>query len=416
MRKPRSLAALAALVGVAALTSCGTEEAAADGITVAANSTDRVPMDAVIEAFREQHPDIEVTVTYADTDQLQSTLRTQLSSGTAPDVFTVWPGNGNPGALHVLAPEGYLVSLDDTEFADKISEGDKPVTQFEGTTYVVPVTFSGIGAIYRKDLLADLGAEEPATWSEMLDLCATAQDNDMALFALGNQTPWVTQLVTYALVATTVYADTPDFDERMAAGETSFSDSEWKTAMEKYLEMDEAGCFTDNPLGTSYEASISAVAQGRAVGLVQVATTLSQVRKEAGDVELGLFALPATDDPEQTRMPASVSAAYGVNAESTNLGDARAFAEFLGSVEGQAIYAAEGGTLPALPDDSHEIDPALSVLVDHQAQDRTVPFMDQLWPNPRVQQIHFTVVQELFSGAASVEDALTEMDAAYTSN
>ncbi|MDE3722919.1 extracellular solute-binding protein [Nocardiopsis sp. N85] len=399
-----------------ALTACSAQgDEAGGGLTVTANSTDRVPMDAVVAAFREQHPDIGVTVTYADTDQLQSTLRTQLSSGTAPDVFTVWPGNGNPAALELLAPSGYLADLGDAEFAGRIPEGDRPVTEYEDTTYIVPVTYSGIGVIYDKAALTGLGAEEPTTWSELIDLCGAAAEEDMSLLALGNQTPWVTQLITYALAGTTVYADTPDFDERMAAGETSFADSGWKTAMEKYLEMEEEGCFNDNPLGTGYEASISNVVQGRSVGLVQVATTLSQVQSEAGDAELGMFALPATDDPEQTLMPGSVSAAYGVNSEASDPQAAMTFVEFLGSAEGQDIYATEGGTLTALPDDAREIDPALTTLTDYQSQGRTVPFMDQRWPNARVQQTHFNVIQQLFAGDITVEEALAEMDDAYLS-
>lgn len=410
----RLIAPLACLAAVAALTSCSTDSGASgDALTMTANSTDRVPMDLVVEAFQEQNPDIDVTVTYADTDQLQSTLRTQLSSGTAPDVFTVWPGNGNPAALELLAPGGFLADLSDREFASRIPEGDRPVTEYDGSTYVVPVTYSGIGVIYATEALAGLGAEAPRTWTELIDLCGTAQDEGVDLLALGNQTPWVTQLVTYALAGTTVYAEQPDFDEAMAAGDASFADSGWATAMEKYLEMDEAGCFNDNPLGTSYEASVSSVAQGEAVGLVQVATTLSQVQSEAGDTELAMFALPATDDADETLMPGSVSAAYGVNADTPRTEEAMAFVDFLASPEGQDIYATEGGTLTALPDEDREIDPALTTLTEFQNDGRTVPFMDQRWPNPRVQQTHFTVIQQLFAGDVTVDEALAEMDAAY---
>jgi raffinose/stachyose/melibiose transport system substrate-binding protein len=369
-------------------------------------------MDAVVAAFEEEHPDIDVTVTYADTDQLQSTLRTQLSSGTGPDVFTVWPGNGNPGALQVLQPAGYLADLSDLSFAGRIAEGDRSVTQVDGKTYLVPVTYSGIGAIYNTATLAEIGGTVPNTYSQLLGLCDLAREQGKVLFALGNQTPWVTQLVDYALAATLVYADDPDFDSRLSAGEATFADSAWRQAMEQYLEMNERGCFSDSPLGTSYEASISAVAQGDAVGVIQVATSLSQVRAEAGDAaELDMFAVPATDDPDDTRMPASVSAAYGVNAGSDRMDDARAFVEFLGSAEGQRIYATEGGTLPALPGSAEVTDPALATLTGYQSEGRTVPFMDQRWPNPEVQQAHFTAVQELFTGAAP-EDVLADMDAA----
>ncbi|MFF3500622.1 extracellular solute-binding protein [Streptomyces sp. NPDC003247] len=416
MRATRPLAAAFSVLCLAAATAACSSDAATGGsgdgdtLRIAANSTDRTPMDAVVKAFEKANPDIEVDVTYADTDQLQSTLRTQLSSGTAPDVFTVWPGNGNPAAVQVLQKGGYLADLSDYGFVSDIAEGDKSVTQVDGKTYIVPVTFNGIGAIYNKETLAEIGGTEPKTWDDVLDLCKKAQDHDKVLLALGNQTTWVTQLVDYALAATTVYTKDADFDEQLSAGEATFAGSAWKDTLQQYLDLNEAGCFTKNPNGTSYETSLSDVGSGKAVGVVQVTTSIPQVQKEAGDAELGMFALPASNDADATRIPGAVSAAYGLNAASKNGAAGKKFIEYLASRDGQKIYAEEGGTLPALPNDSFEADPALDVLIDLQQDGRTIPFMDQRWPNPEVQQAHFTAVQKLFSGDATVDEALKSMD------
>ncbi|CAL9394341.1 hypothetical protein SUDANB145_01331 [Streptomyces sp. enrichment culture] len=417
MSATRPLVATLSVLSLAAFTAaCSSDTAGGGGsggggtLRVAANSTDRVPMDAVVKAFEKANPDLDVDVTYADTDQLQSTLRTQLSSGTAPDVFTVWPGNGNPAAVQVLQKAGYLADLSGYSFASDIADGDKSVTQVDGKTYIVPVTFNGIGAIYNKDTLKEIGGTEPKTWDDVLDLCQKAQNHDKVLLALGNQTNWVTQLVDYALAATTVYTKDADFDEQLSAGKATFADSAWKDTLQQYLDLDEAGCFTKNPNGTSYETSLSDVGSGKAVGVVQVTTSIPQVQKEAGDAELGMFALPASGDADETRIPGAVSAAYGLNAKSKNADAGKKFIEYLASQDGQKIYAEEGGTLPALPNDSFEADPALDVLTDMQQDGKTVPFMDQRWPNPEVQQAHFTAVQRLFSGDASVDEALKSMD------
>jgi raffinose/stachyose/melibiose transport system substrate-binding protein len=42
-----------------------------------------------------------------------------------------------------------------------------------------------------------------------------------------------------------------------------------------------------------------------------------------------------------------------------------------------------------------------------------VPFPDQLWPNPNVQNVHLTGVQDMFSGKAKPADVLAKMDEAY---
>ncbi len=412
----RALVGAAIAVTALLLSACGSGSAGSksDTLKVAANATDRAAMDAVVAAFKQENPGFEVTVTYADTDQLQSTLRTQLSSGTGPDVFTVWPGNGNPGALQVLQPAGYLADLSGRSFATNIPGGARAVTQVDHKTFIVPANYSGIGFIYTQKALDEIGGQEPKTWDELIALCGKARAGGKVLLALGNQTPWVTQLVTYALVATTTYADNPQFAQDMAEGRKKFAESGWKTALEKYLDLDRAKCFSDQPLGTSYETSLKDVAQGKAVGVVQVASSLAAVRTEAGEgADIRMAALPADNDPTKTRMPGAVSAAYGVNAKSGNQERAMKFVDFLGSEKGQNLYNEKGGTLPAIPNPGFTVDPALQALDQHLRNGTTVPFMDQLWPNPKVQQEHFTQVQKLFSGSTTVDEVLVALDKAY---
>lgn len=92
--------------------------------------------------------------------------------------------------------------------------------------------------------------------------------------------------------------------------------------------------------------------------------------------------------------------------------EARQFIEFLTSPEGQALYADSIAGIPAL-DPEYEVDPALEPLMTYMAEGKTDPFMDQLWPNPNVQQVHLEVGQQLLAGDITVEEALARMDEAY---
>ena len=71
------------------------------------------------------------------------------------------------------------------------------------------------------------------------------------------------------------------------------------------------------------------------------------------------------------------------------------------------------GGLPALPDTGFKADPSLAELSEFIGSDRTVPFMDQLWPNPKVQQTMLSGLQEIFSGQSTPDKLLDEMDADY---
>ncbi|MGC4983841.1 ABC transporter substrate-binding protein [Streptomyces sp. DT193] len=399
------------------LTSCSVIGAGSDTsdteVSVRANITDKASMQAVVAAFHRARPGIHVNVSYADTNTLQKELPQQLRAGKAPDVFTVWPGSGNPASVLALKEDDFLEALSLRFFAGRIPDSMRPVTDDGVGTYLVPVTFSAVGAIYSAETLKAIGGTRPTTYSTLLALCDTARRHGKVLFALGNQTPWVTQLVDYALVATTVYAHDPGFDTQMESGKESFARSGWRQAMAKYLEMRDRGCFSTAPLKTSYEDALDQVADGRAVGVVQVAGTLAALRSAAPGMHFRMTALPATDQPNETRIPGAVSAAYGLNAKAPHRKAALAFVDFLGSERGQNLYNRSGATLPALPSNSFSVDPAVAEVARRQKDGTTVPFMDQRWPNSEVQQTHFEQVRALFAGTTDIAHALAAMDSAY---
>jgi raffinose/stachyose/melibiose transport system substrate-binding protein len=418
MKLSRTAVALTAAAVLAALSACANPniaggQAGAETLSISSTSNEKPGLDALVAEYKKTHPGLDIQVTTAGTDQYQTTVRTQLSAGTGPDVLFVWPGNGNPAALEVLHGAGYLEDLTSLGFADQVPETIRSVTQIDGKAYVAPITFSGIGAIYNTEAVQAAGLTPPTTWSELLRFCGDAQARGVRAFALGAQTPWVTQLVNYSLTPTLVYGPEPDFAQRMAAGQQTFVGSPWETAMQKYLAMNEAGCFNDNPLGTNYEASITSTARGQTLAVVQVNSAVTQLKMQAPDTTFTMLPVPATDNPDETRMAGAAGANYGVNAASEHKEQAIDFVKFMISPEGMRIFTAAVAALPAIPYDGITPDPSLAALQDYQKAGKTDPYMDQLWPNARVQQTHFAVVQDLLSGNVTIPEGLQRMDDAY---
>jgi raffinose/stachyose/melibiose transport system substrate-binding protein len=422
MRTRTWAAAAVAFCGVLSAGACssGTSSNTANNggggktIRVSATVSDKEAMEAVIAEFTKQNPGDTVKGEYLDTEPMQAAIRTQLAAGNAWDVMFVWPGNGNPGALQVLQPNGYLTDLSDQPWAAQTPEGLKSVTQVGGKTYLLPMAFSGIGAIYNETALKAVGATPPKTWTELLAFCDTVKAKGKAAFALGNQTNWVTQLVNYALVPTTVYGTNPDFDTQMAAGQAKFVGSGWETAMNKYLEMNKRGCFQKNPLGTSVDAATSQAAKGDTVGIVQGSFQLAALQKAApAGTNFVMTALPATDNPAEFKMPGAAGASFGVNAKTQNKDLAMKFLTFMAKPETMNLWAKTGGSLPAFPNDQFTAGTTLAEFIKYQKEGRTVPFMDQLWPNSKVQAVHLTGVQDMFAGKATPAQVLAQMDAEY---
>jgi raffinose/stachyose/melibiose transport system substrate-binding protein len=327
--------------------------------------------------------------------------------------MTVWPGNGNPGATYVLAKPGYLLDLSDQPWAAQLPDAFKTVAQYEGKTYNALFGLNGIGAVYNDDAMKKAGLTAPGTWTELLTFCQAAAGKGTPAFALGIQDNWVTQLVLYALVATTVYGTDRDFDTKMQNGQATFAASPWTTAMAKYQEMTSSGCFQKNPLGTSYEASQTLAATGKTLGIVQGNWVISLLKQKNPNGKFTMKALPATDDAAGFLMPAAAGAGYGVNAKAKNKELALKFVNFVMSPEGMKLFNEKQGSLPTLANAGTPVDPGLTELTTFVKDNKTVPFMDQLWPNAKVQQTMLSGLQEIFSKQSSPDKVLKGMDADY---
>ena len=407
------LATVMLLAGCSGGTNAGTGNNGGGDKTLTLASVDQGSIEDVVKAFEAANPGVKVRYTTSGADQYQQQIRTQLASGTAPDVMTVWPGNGNPGATYVLAKPGYLMDLSDQPWASKLPSSVQTVAQFDGKTYNAIFGVNGIGAIYNQQAMDQAGLKAPGTWTELLAFCKAAAAKGTPAYALGNQTNWVTQLVLYALVATTVYSSDKDFDKKMAAGQATFAGSPWGAAMAKYLDMDKNGCFQKNPLGTSYEATQDLAATGKTLGIIQGNWVVSLLKGKNPTGTFTLKALPATDDPAQTIMPAAAGAGYGINAKTKNKDLALKFVTYVMSPEGMSVFNKKQGSLPSLPNSSSTVDPSLAELTKYIGDNRTVPFMDQLWPNAKVQQTMLSGIQEIFSGQSTPDKMFAAMDSNY---
>jgi raffinose/stachyose/melibiose transport system substrate-binding protein len=411
---PALVVAMTAAAAVMAACSGGTNAGSgSDSKTLTLASVDQGSVEDVVKAFEAANPGVKVNFSTAGADQYTQQIRTQLSSGTAPDVLTVWPGNGNAMTTFIAAKAGYLRDLSDRPWASKQPDAIKTVSQYDGKTYTGIFGVNGIGAVYNQEAMSKAGLTPPGTWTELISFCKAAAAKGTPAFALGLQDLWVTQIVLYALVATVVYADNLDFDKQMQAGQATFAKSPWTTAMAKYMDMDKAGCFQQNALGTSYEATQQLAATGKTLGVIQGNWIVALLKKQNPNGTFVLKALPATDEPAKFIMPGAAGAGYAVNAKAKNKDLALKFVDFVMSPAGMSVFNKKQGSLPSLPGSGSEVDPGLTELQKYITDGKTVPFMDQLWPNPKVQQTMLTGIQEVFSKQGTPEKMLNAMDADY---
>jgi raffinose/stachyose/melibiose transport system substrate-binding protein len=413
LRLAGGLAAGASAAGL--LSACG-DGSSGDGsatLSLVGVADEKAPLDLLTKAYTDSGAKVTFKTSYAPTDQVQTSVRTQLNGGNAPDVHVLYPGSGSAMATSEIGKAGLLADLSSQSWVANIPANLKSSFSYDGKVYLFSSGLAGIGAIYNKSVFTAAGVQIPKTWSELITVCQKLKAAGKVPIALGAQTPWVTQLITYALVASHVYRETPDFDDQMLAGKATFLDSGWKESMTLYMSLRDQGFFNDNPNGTTLEQSTSMVATGQAAMAVQVTPLLPAFRDAASNkADIDMFPFPTADTADQVYMWGGANVGVGVHAKSKNKDAALKFIEFLGQQDNLNKWCDAVAAIPLKRDATTKLDPALESFVPLLDAGRVAP-VGQRWPNAEVQPTHFSVIQELLAKKTTVDDALKKMDEVY---
>ena len=241
----------ALLLAALAASGCGSESAPdSEGnpeitltymhMGVASESEDSNPyvMRHFPDAVEERFPGIRLETEMLPEDPYTKTLLVQLSSGEGPDFFEWWPMR----QLEELVRAGYLHDLTDTELLRGFSRDALAGFTVDGRVYGVPKGLSIMATWYNRDLLERHGYDTfPADWPSFLQMCETLKQAGVTPIVMPDEDRWFIQFGLYQLAATLVYADDPDFDKRLLAGERTFSGSAWREALVRYKTLYDQG-------------------------------------------------------------------------------------------------------------------------------------------------------------------------------
>jgi raffinose/stachyose/melibiose transport system substrate-binding protein len=418
---------LTAATLVAALAACGfvntgdddptdADGSAAGGGTVTAylNTETAAGIEPLVAAFQDE-TGTTVDVTSAETSELNQQLRVQLTSGTAADLIRVSPGSSSPVAANILGSEGELASLADATWAPEIGEDVQSLANVDGDAVAFPISRNAIVMAYNSQVFEDAGVEVPTTWSEFIAACDALAAAGVTPISTPFQGGIYFQFWVYALAATLVYAENPEIDDQMAAGETSFQDNaEWNEVFDKIAELNAAGYFSDGMLGVPPDQGLQSVATGDAAMVLLVSAGLPQLYgySEAGAEAFDVFAMPANDDAAATYVPVAPDF-LAVNANAQNPEGARALLDYLARPENVEAYANAMGVLPGLSVEVSLENDALDPILPMIEEGRTAGYANYLWPNGDIQQTMLQSGQEWLDGSIDTNELLSQMDAEY---
>jgi raffinose/stachyose/melibiose transport system substrate-binding protein len=416
-----AVAASAAITLAACSTSGATGgSGSGDGktLTITWQSDAKPALEAVIKDFEKANPGVTVKANYAAPNELQQTMRVQLASGTYSDVFWVWPGNGNVGAIDVLAPAKYLADLSDQPWVKQMPTSIRDSASVGGKTYGLMLETTSYGAMYNNEAMKAAGLEIPDTWDKLLQFCSDARAKGKVAFSLGGTTNYETQNIPYTMTPQLVQGDDPgkDFDSLMKAGKTTFAKSGWLKALTMGQEMIQKGCFNDGFQGVDVAEANRLWATGDALGRLGIGVYIKQIQTTN---TFTLAPVPTTDNPDDNWMGYAAFGGAAVNAKAKNLDLAKKFVAFLGTPKENALYvdptkSNAQGTVPVITDPANPPQGQFAEEMLKMAKaGKTAVFPDQNWPNPEVQANMYTSSQDMYNGKKTPEQVLADMQAAY---
>ncbi|HEY0189370.1 MAG TPA: sugar ABC transporter substrate-binding protein [Cellulomonas sp.] len=349
---------LVAPVAAVALAACALTACSSDGSDAAGGSTvtwstwgtpdELTAFEEFNEEFMQRHPDITVDFQpVASYDDYQSKLTTQLTSGTAPDVFYV--GDDSIAAMvsnGVLAPLSDRLSAAGSAIsADDFSESIYQVAMADGEIYGLPNDVNPDALWYSKDALAAAGiTQDPAeladadewTTETFFEMTAAMQDAGLTGAAFWNY--WATTASIMVSQGGTVYDD--------AGAYVANSDPTSVAALQEWADRFADGeLAVADTLPTGGDADTLFVT-GRLGFLVQGRYTVATIEGAGLDTEdFDVVRWPTADG---TAAPAGVASSFlAINKDAEDADAAYTFfSEFL-SADGQTLRLSDNGN--ALP-------------------------------------------------------------------
>jgi raffinose/stachyose/melibiose transport system substrate-binding protein len=381
------------------------------------NSTPQPGYQVLIPNFERVYPNIRVEATYTPSLPLLYQLETtELASGNAPDVLGTFPGCGTPISICALSKAGHLAPLVKAPWV----KWSLPLVTSLGKNgpglYGFEPSVTPFGMFTNNALFAKLGLKVPQTFMQLLAVCRAAKTAGTVAVLLNGGGTGSAGMIS-ELAAATVYGADPHWAGKLRAGSVSFEGSPgWHQALQRFVEMNQSGCFEPGLAGLSSVPSLLAeFAQGG--GLMAVTNTASKGTLDplAPQFPYSFHPFPGATVAGRTETMIQLGTSLSINSHSSpeKQAAARTFIDFVARPAQNALYAQVLGGLTQRDFLKQELPSFAQPLAPVLAARAYVINPTQTWWNADVSLALQQDAIGLVTGQTTVDQVLQAMDAAW---
>lgn len=154
------------------------------------NVDDRNNIWFIEKGFEDAHPNVDLQVVAATSEDYKKNLKGWLDADDGPDVL-YWYGGER---LKQYARDGKLLELTQfwhqNKFSDYFPETALSVVSSQNSIYALPISAFSWGIYYNQDIFDLYGLAPPQNWAEFLVICQKLKDSGVIPIALGSYEKW----------------------------------------------------------------------------------------------------------------------------------------------------------------------------------------------------------------------------------
>ena len=414
--------ALAAVAAVALVAGAGVGAKPQATVTLRvlaqSNGQGNPQLQAIFDKFQQLNPSIKIEATYLPIgESYANTLRTQLRGGNAPDVFYVTPGSGGLQSLLPFAKAGYVADLSKRSWASKIplATSAKPLYWWNKKLWAVPIDVVPVGVLYHPDVLSGLGLKVPTTMGQLLNACRTAKSKGKSFLNVAGASAQNAGLLASVVAGSYVLAKDPDWNAKRLAKKVTFAGTpQWRTALQRIVDMKSAGCFPPGAESFDNVPATPGFVSGQVVGWTLPSSITGLIKSFNKSAQYNFFPMPG-DTAANTRVFSSPPDAFAVYSKSKVKDAAMRLVDYWATPVAQGAYGKatgaasmyQAGTGKHLAYELRGLAPIL------RQKDKVHTLMQVEWSNPAVFDTLGKDVQGLLTGQKTVAATLADLDAAW---
>ena len=242
--------------------------------------------------------------------------------------------------------------------------------------YGVPYIANAAGMLYNKDMFAEKGWDIPETWDEFIALCEEIKaEGEVLPLYLGFLDTWTILSPWNSMLVELVPSD---HIRKVNAGEAKFADY-YREPAEKLLKLLEYG--EDGPMAYSYEDACTAFARGQSAMFPCGSFAVPQILGANPEMNIGLFAMPASDDPDDRIVVSGVDLCWNMTTANENHREQiYEVIDFLNKPENLQTYIDDQKAIPCTEGD-FTLDPLFDDIQEFLDEGKVIDYPDHSYPS-----------------------------------